>query len=148
MTRVLAFTVLALAHAGMALATELSTGIGRIKSVDGTAEVIRDGARIPARPGMNLARADTLATGPDGALGVTFADNSRFALGPDTEVRLDRFEFDTTTHEGRFVSRVGKGRLSVISGRLAKSSPDAMQVHTPSQILGVRGTAFLVRVDP
>jgi len=34
----------------------------------------------------------------------------------------------------------------VISGRIAKQSPDAMTVRTPSAILGVRGTEFLVKV--
>ena len=97
---------------------------------------------------MPLSREDTLVTGADGQLGITFADNSRFALGPNTEIRVDKFTFNSTTHEGRFVSRVKKGRLSVISGRIAKARDDAMQIRTPTQILGVRGTEFLVKVDP
>ena len=35
--------------------------------------------------------------------------------------------------------------LSVVSGKLAKQSPDAMKVKTPAAVLGVRGTEFLVR---
>ena len=38
-----------------------------------------------------------------------------------------------------------RGTLSVVSGKLAKRSPDAMTVRTPSTILGVRGTEFVVR---
>jgi hypothetical protein len=34
--------------------------------------------------------------------------------------------------------------LSVISGRIAKQSPEAMTVRTPSTILGIRGTEFVV----
>ncbi|MBC7491540.1 MAG: FecR domain-containing protein, partial [Novosphingobium sp.] len=34
----------------------------------------------------------------------------------------------------------------VVSGKIAKSAKDAMQVHTPTTILGVRGTRFVVDV--
>jgi hypothetical protein len=30
---------------------------------------------------------------------------------------------------------------------MVKQSPDAMRVRTPSAIMGVRGTEFIVRVD-
>jgi hypothetical protein len=45
---------------------------------------------------------------------------------------------------GRFDASLAQGTLAVVSGRLAKKSPDAMTVHTPSAILGVRGTHFVV----
>jgi hypothetical protein len=42
-----------------------------------------------------------------------------------------------------------RGTLAVVSGKLAKQSPDAMKVRTPAAVLGVRGTEFLVRTgDP
>ena len=44
-----------------------------------------------------------------------------------------------------FESSLQKGTLAVVSGKLAKQSPDAMKVRTPAAILGVRGTEFLVR---
>jgi len=40
-----------------------------------------------------------------------------------------------------------RGSLSVVSGRIAKQSPDAMTLRTPSVTLGVRGTEFAVSVD-
>lgn len=142
------FLAPSLIGANRALAMDVSANIGRIKTASGNVSVIRRGRAMPAKAGMPLSREDTLVTGSDGQLGVTFADNSRFALGPNTEIRVDTFSFNSTTHEGRFVSSVKKGRLSVISGRIAKAGLDAMQVRTPSQILGVRGTEFLVKVNP
>ena len=47
----------------------------------------------------------------------------------------------------QFDASLKKGSLSVISGRIAKQSPDAMTLRTPSAILGVRGTEFVVSVD-
>jgi hypothetical protein len=39
-----------------------------------------------------------------------------------------------------------KGTFSMVSGDIARSSPDAMKVRTPTAILGVRGTSFAVDV--
>ena len=58
---------------------------------------------------------------------------------------IDRFAFDSTTHQGSFESSLRKGTLAVVSGKLAKQSPEAMKVRTPAAVLGVRGTEFLVR---
>jgi hypothetical protein len=84
-------------------------------------------------------------TGTDGSAGITFADNSRLSVGPNSTLAINRFKFDQTTHEGGFDSTLKRGTLSVISGKLAKRSPDAMTVSTPSTILGVRGTEFVVK---
>ena len=40
-----------------------------------------------------------------------------------------------------------RARSRVISGRMAKQSPDAMTVRTPSAILGVRGTEFVLSAN-
>ena len=50
------------------------------------------------------------------------------------------------TSEGRFDASLRQGTLAVVSGRIARQSKDAMKVHTPSAILGVRGTEFVVSV--
>ena len=60
---------------------------------------------------------------------------------------LERFEFDPTTSQGRFDAQLQRGTLAVISGRIAKQSPQAMTVRTPSAALAVRGTEFVVAVN-
>ena len=61
-------------------------------------------------------------------------------------IALDRYAFDTTTHAGQFDASLKKGTLAVVSGKMVKQSPDAMRVRTPSSIMGVRGTEFVVKV--
>lgn len=120
--------------------------IGQVKTVTGAAYLQRGGERLAARMGAMVYGADVVVTGADGALGITFVDNSRFSVGPDTELALEQFRFDSTTHQGSFHSRVEHGTLTVVSGKLVKQRPGSMTVRTPSAILGVRGTTFLVRV--
>jgi hypothetical protein len=75
------------------------------------------------------------------------ADNSLLSAGPNSILSLDRFDFDPTSNQGRFDAQLQKGSLAVISGRIAKQSPEAMTVRTPSTILGVRGTEFAVAAN-
>ena len=88
--------------------------------------------------------ADVVKTGADGSVGITMTDNSLLSAGPNSVLALDRYDFDPTTNAGRFDASLRKGTLAVVSGRLAKQSTDAMTVRTPSAILGVRGTEFVV----
>ncbi len=121
--------------------------IGQIKSAAGEVTVLRGGVSQKVAAGDRVFQSDVLATGPDGSLGITFADNSMMSLGPDSKLSLDQFVFDTTTHEGAFDSSLSKGTLAVKSGQIVKQTPEAMKVRTPGALLGVRGTEFVVRAD-
>lgn len=121
--------------------------VGQIKTVRGAVHVERDGQRLAASPGMNVRQSDTLVTGADGAVGVTFLDNSLLSAGPGSVLEIERYSFDSTTHAGKFDASLKKGSLAVVSGKMVKQSPDAMRVRTPSSIMGVRGTEFAVRVE-
>ena len=122
-------------------------GIGRVKKVSGSAVVERAGVKIPVKPGFVLERGDTLVTKNGGRVGVTFNDNTRFAAGPNSRVSIPEFTFDDTTHQGSFVAQVDKGAVAIVSGLIAHSGKDAMKVKTPSALLGVRGTRFVVEVN-
>jgi hypothetical protein len=121
--------------------------VGQVKVSKGQVAVERGGRTLPAQVGMPLELADTLKTGADGSVGVTMRDNSLLSAGPNSVLSLEQFEFDPATSEGRFESRLQRGTLAVVSGRIAKNSPSAMTVRTPSAVLGVRGTEFLVLVN-
>lgn len=121
--------------------------IGRVKVAKGMVTIERAGQSIVAAPGVTLHAADVVRTGADAAVGITMSDNSLLSAGPNSVLALDRFSFDPTTHQGRFDSSLRRGTLAVVSGKLAKQSPEAMTVKTPAAILGIRGTEFVVSAD-
>ena len=122
-----------------------SDDVGVIKTTKGTAAIERAGQRIPTAVGAKVRQGDTIVTGADGSVGVTFSDNSLLSVGPESSLSIDRFAFDSTTHKGAFETSLSRGTLAAVSGKIAKQSPDAMKVRTPSAVLGVRGTEFVVR---
>lgn len=136
-----------MATSTLSYAEERDDAIGQIKTLSGSATVERDGKKMALWIGSKLFQKDTIITGPKGQIGMTFIDNTMFSAGPDTEIALDQFNFDTTTYQGVFKSDVRRGTLAAVSGKIAKHSPGNMTVKTPSAILGVRGTRFLVAVE-
>ena len=137
---------IAVAAALFALAA-YANDIGQIKTVRGAVHVERDGQRLAATPGMNVRQSDTLVTGADGAVGVTFLDNSRVSTGPGSVLEIERYSFNSTTHAGEFDASLKQGSIAVVSGKMVKQTPGSMRVRTPYSVMGVRGTEFVVRLD-
>lgn len=131
--------------------------IGRIKSTVGPASVQRGETHIPASIGQELLPGDWLETGKDGRLSLTFADDTRFAVGPDSRIALTKFEYDPASQNGSFIAEVERGSIAVVSGRITKtrcgdqtagSGPSCgMEVRTPDSTLGIHGTRFIVKVS-
>ncbi len=125
----------------------LGADIGLVKVAHGAVHVERAGANVPVSVGMAIQAADVIVTGADGAAGVTFSDNSLVSVGPNSVFAIDKYQFDPTTHVGEFEGNLRHGRLAAVSGKMVKQSPESMRIRTPSAIMGVRGTEFLVQVD-
>ena len=119
---------------------------GIFKVVNGGVSVERKGVALPAAIGMAVYQSDQIVTAADGSAGITFEDNALLSLGPSSRLALDRFAFNSTTHDGAFETTLSSGKLAVVSGKIAHHQLDAMKVKTPNTVLGVRGTKFLVEV--
>lgn len=121
--------------------------VATFKSTKGAVSVLRAGQTLPASTGMRLLQADTVLTGTDGAAGISFSDQSLVSLGADSRLLIDKFQFDPASGAGQFESTLSQGRMAVVSGKIAKHQIDAMKVRTPTALLGIRGTEFVVDAD-
>ncbi len=119
---------------------------GMVKISRGEATIERAGERLPATVGMSVLATDRLRTGGDGALGVTLRDNTLLSAGPNSLIVIEKFAFNSSTLEGGMSVGIRKGTLAVASGKIVKRTPESVDFHTPTSVLGVRGTEFLVEV--
>ncbi|WP_298393473.1 FecR domain-containing protein [uncultured Azonexus sp.] len=119
---------------------------GMVKTSSGQVVIERQGATLPAPVGTQVLVADRVRTGGDGAVGVTLRDNTLLSAGPGSLVVIDKFVFDSSTLDGRMSVGVRKGTLSVATGKIAKRTPESVDFHTPTSVLGVRGTEFIIEV--
>jgi hypothetical protein len=121
---------------------------GRIKLAAGMAFVVHEGQRIPAAVGTPVFEQDSVATGADGRVGVTLRDDTRLSIGPQTTIEISRFVYAQSDSQFAFVLKVVRGVVAYVSGRIAKLSPDAVRLETPSAIIGVRGTRLVIEAAP
>ena len=121
---------------------------GRVKLVSGSAFVVHEGQRIPAMVGTPVFEQDSVTTGADGRVGLTLRDDTRLSVAPQTTIEISRFVYAQADSQFAFVLRVVQGVVAYVSGRIAKLSPDAVRLETPSAIVGVRGTRLVIRVAP
>jgi hypothetical protein len=120
---------------------------GRIKVVSGSAFILRQNATLPAHLGQDVFETDSLKTGADGRIGITLKDDTRVSLGPDSELRLQRFVYEPGSGSLGMVLQFVRGAAAYVSGRMAKLAPQSIRLETPAAIVGVRGTSLAIRVD-
>ena len=121
---------------------------GRIKVLSGSAFIVREGAQVPAQVGQIVYEADGLRTGADGKIGVTLADDTRLSLGPNSELKVERFMYAPADSAFGLALKFVKGAATYVSGRIAKLAPDSIKLETPAAIIGVRGTTLAINVLP
>lgn len=120
--------------------------IGKVRNVSGEAYLIRADTRELIELGVPIQQNDILETSANSTVGITFNDNTVLSTGPNSTVHMEQFQFNPSNLKGNFRANLKKGTLSIISGDIARGNSNAMVIKTPSAVLGVRGTRFLVRV--
>ena len=139
--------IVALLVSWATLAAATDGSAGRVKTINGSASIVRGQSSLPAIVNEKIFQGDTLRTGPDGSLGVILKDDSMLSLGPNSEVVVEQFLFTPAEGKLALVTRMVKGTAVFLSGVIAKLSPQSVRIETPNATIGVRGTRFLVKVD-
>lgn len=146
MRLVLGLLCLFLIYAAQVAPGKAEDRIGQIKVVSGDVTISRKGSETPAKAGTPLFEKDTIKTGENSAVGMTFTDNSRVSLGPESELSLEAYAYSRPGRKNSFDARLKSGSLTATSGQIAKSRPLAMRVLMPTTVLAVKGTTLAARV--
>jgi hypothetical protein len=112
--------------------------VGMVTKVENQAEV----GGVTAAVGSPVHMNDTLRTGANARLQVTFRDNTNLTLGENATVAVDRFVFDPDAGIGKATLSATKGALRIVTGRLSDMPNKDIKVSTPFAALAVRGTDF------
>ena len=112
--------------------------VGMVTKVQNQAQVGGQAAAVGSPVHLN----DTLQTGANARLQVTFRDNTNLTLGENATVVIDRFVFDPDAGVGEATLNATKGALRMVTGRLTEMPNKNVQVKTSFGALAVRGTDF------
>lgn len=117
---------------------------GIVKRLQGTVTLERGGKTLPVALRTEVQVGDRIVTGVDGLVGITLADDTLLTAGHNSQLLINDFRFNTTTNEGSLLAMLVRGTLHVVTGLIAKNSPLQVEFRTPTLVLGVRGTEFIV----
>ena len=120
------------------------TSVARVEFSVGQVSA-RDAAGV-ARPllkGSRLYTGDTVLTAM-GRAQIRFSDGGYTSLQPDTEFRIDEYDFDGSESESsRGFFSLLKGGLRTITGVIGRLNKKAYKLVTPVATIGIRGTEYL-----
>jgi hypothetical protein len=118
--------------------------VGQVATVQGSATMMRaNDSPIPLQVGDPIFKKDTLATGANATLGVTFDDETTFSLSPNTRIVVDDYVYQGGSGNSALFN-VAVGTAAFVASQIAKTGD--MKVATPVATLGIRGTTGIVDV--
>jgi hypothetical protein len=129
--------------------------IGKVLTVQGAVQIEHPAAILvqanlptagaqPSKVGDLVYRGDIIQTGPDGKLGVGFADGSSFSVTNNARMEVNEFVYDPHGHSNSSLMSLTKGTFTFIAGEVAHTG--SMKVDTPVGTMGIRGTAPRVEI--
>src|SRR5262249_53552129 len=93
----------------------------------------------PLATGASVFANERIRTGEASSAQLQFVDQTNLAVGPKSEVVLDRFVYNADRGKGNVVVQTGRGVFRFVSGSQDHTS---YQIRTPVATIGVRGTVF------
>ena len=127
-----------------ALAQTVGTVIGQM----GTTWNERGGKIENTSMGYELQMWDFLQTGEDGGMILKYADNTKFTMGPGTELTIDEYSFDTSVIPIKIAMNVSVnvGTFTYESGSISNLGGE-VNINAGNATITVQGTAFSGTVD-
>jgi hypothetical protein len=117
---------------------------GVFKNLEGEVSVIRAGKSLPAASGGGLMEGDRVVTGAKGAASLILKDGTVLTVGPNSSVDLTHYIYDTTSQNGSVLVNLIQGTVRMVTGIMGKTNPELIKITTPTSVVGVRGTDFIV----
>jgi len=122
--------------------------IGQVATLQGSATVTRGNPAAAAglRVNDSIFKNDTLETGTNSTLGVTFDDETTFSLSANTRIAVDEFVYqqDGSASANAALFTVARGTAAFLANKVASTGD--MKIATPIATMGIRGTTGVVDV--
>jgi hypothetical protein len=101
---------------------------------------------VTGTKGTGVEMEDTINT-RRGKVGIVFVDDTRVQVNEGSRLVIDDFVYDPNKKVGKLALNMAQGTVRYASGAIAKNSPTAVAINTPTATVAVRGTDFTTTVD-
>ncbi|RZJ61634.1 MAG: iron dicitrate transport regulator FecR [Acidovorax sp.] len=117
---------------------------GLVQFVAGDVQLRRGAAQAPVAKGAEVESGDVVVTGAAGRAQIRFSDGGLVALYPDSQFTVTRYADAGNAAEDHFAVDLLRGGMRAITGLIGKRDPRNYRVTTPTAVVGIRGSAFLI----
>jgi hypothetical protein len=97
--------------------------------------------------GKSIFEKDLVTTEKDSSVTLLFSDETRFELGADSSLQVNKYLFEKDAGKDSSSIEVIKGTFRFVSGLIAKQKPESMEVNTSVATIGIRGTNVVGEVN-
>lgn len=121
-------------HYAQNLSMSDESPVGFIQELSGEGTITHtDGSVSPLNMGQPVYEGDIIETASNGAVNITFSDESSFAVSEDSRVAIDEYVYDNSgAGEGSQNFSVLKGMFVFTSGLVGRDDPDDVHIQTPA----------------
>jgi len=140
--------VVALLALGLIAAPAAAEPVGFVAGVEGEVD-IQPGGQLSwtaAAIDKDIEIGDSIRTGLDSAIKIVLVDDTTLSLGEDTELVIDSYVVGEAATRDASVLRHVKGQIRTRVGE-AFGGTTRVEIHTPTTVLGVKGTELSSRID-
>jgi hypothetical protein len=121
--------------------------IGKVTKLEGSAYAMSEpGTKRALTIGGSIYEKDKVFTEDDSLVTILFNDKTRFELGPNANLVASEYNYQQTEEDSVSIS-VLKGAFRFVTGLVAKSKPESMEVGTAVATIGIRGTHVIGEAD-
>jgi hypothetical protein len=123
-----------------------AASIGTVTEIDGNLLVSRANGSVKVLAmGSALQEGDILTSRKQTYATVTLTDDSSVTLGPDTDLKVQRYVFnrDTPENDGALFA-LANGSVRVTAGLLGTRSADTFELATPTATIDMRGASVVL----
>ena len=126
--------------------TNSAAPVGRVTEQTGPTEILRNKKSVSSSVDTAVEMQDTVTTAKS-RVTLSFEDKTTVKITEQSKLVIDDFVYDPNKGTGKLAVRVALGTARYASGQIAKNSPQAVNVKTPTATVAVRGTDFSMTVD-
>lgn len=120
---------------------------GLVQFTAGDVQLRRGDSLSRLAKGAELDGGDVVLTGTEGRAQIRFSDGGLVALYPDSQFTVTRYADGAGTGEDHFVVNLLRGGMRALTGLIGKRNPSSYKVITPTAVVGIRGSAFMLAID-
>ena len=119
--------------------------VGMVVVSRGTVTAVTDSDERALKQGDDFYLKEQIRTAGKSFAVLQFVDGAKVTVRPDTELVVEEYAYNSGAEDSATLNLISGG-LRIITGAVAKSNPENYKIKTPTALMGVRGTEFVIQL--